>query len=182
MGGCLLPLRKETFHLQWQQLRRKRWMMPRLSKRIRKIVSVLINHAWTVRVLCAQRLHLNSFLHLSTFIHFLWLRELPGVDSPLLSAKASILLKNQFANSGTLKKEYLNFLEKNLQAAPTTAHNADEGRGTLPSSSLHAANFSVACSRRTETVALSLFGTNSSFSLAQRREYLKKQICWSRDF
>lgn len=112
VGGCLLPLRKETFHLQWQQLRRKRWMMPRLSKRIRKIVSVLINHAWTVRVLCAQRLRLNSFLHLSTFIHSLWLRELPGVDSPLLSAKASILLKTQFANSRTLKKELFKFFRK----------------------------------------------------------------------
>lgn len=72
---------------------------------------------------------------------------MPDVDSPLLSANVSILLKKQFAKPGTLKMFiyfYLFFFRKeNLQAAPTTAHDVHEGRGTLPSSRLHASNVSL---------------------------------------
>jgi len=63
-----------------------------------------------------------------------------------------------------------------------TAHDMDEGRGTLSSSRLHAANFSLAWSSRTKMVALSLSGTKSGFSLAWRRKCLKIQIHQCRDF
>lgn len=63
-----------------------------------------------------------------------------------------------------------------------TAHDVDEGRGTLPSRRLHAANFSLSWSSRTEPVALSLSGSKSGFSLAWGRECLKKRICQCRDY
>lgn len=113
VGGWLLPLRREPLHLRWKQLRLKRRMMPSLSKRIRKRASIPNQSCSDSEgFLFAQRLRLNFCAIIYKEKRIRWLRKLPNVGSPSLSANVSILSKTKFANPRTLRKLFISFRKK----------------------------------------------------------------------